>query len=107
MKPLCLLLKDGGYGVDRVAILEFSGKGMMIQLGPRLVGVVLQGGVEERLEGRLLGGFRGGLTHIADQRNLASELGINLLWRSPTDSTMGWVGSGGEREDRRALTHTV
>ena len=43
----CLVMKHGGDGLDRVAILEFLGEGVAKQWGARLVLVVLKGGLEK------------------------------------------------------------
>ena len=48
-KDLCLILKNGDDGINRVACIELFGEGMINQAVPRLSLVVLESSVEEVL----------------------------------------------------------
>ena len=60
MKGPCALLKEGGNGVHRMACFELFGERVVSQFCSGLVFVILQGNIEEGLEGR---GW-GRVTHI-------------------------------------------
>jgi hypothetical protein len=68
VETLCLLLKHGGDGLDRVASIELLGERVFGQFCPGLSFIVSQGGVEEGLEMRGLGEENhddGGVSRIA------------------------------------------
>jgi hypothetical protein len=48
----CLLLKDGGDGLDGIAIFESPSERVFDQFHPRLLFIITQGSIEERLKHR-------------------------------------------------------
>jgi hypothetical protein len=73
-KCLCLLLKDCGDGLDRIAVFELPSERMVDQFLPCLLFIILQGSIKERFKNRARW-----VTHVAWTKGIWISRGICLM----------------------------